>query len=161
MRIVHAKHCISQVNPYYFTLRITYWLIVDGEDENFDTVRAVSIWKMILKFSINHFTFQCFEFVNYSTPLWYSMMWIWARFLYIEDRKYLWNFFCIFPAGIYGLIIFYGSSLSLESDSESCWNVFPVIWSLPSLLNSKANFQLHQNWKNKSLIYEHQASILN
>ena len=80
MCIVHAEHCISQVKPYCFTLRITYWLIVDGENENFDTVRAVSIWKMILKFSINHFTFQCFEFVNYSTPLWYSVMWIWAFF---------------------------------------------------------------------------------
>ena len=161
MFIVHAKHCISQLKPHCFTLRITYWLIVDGENENFDTVRAVSIWKMILKFSINHFTLKSFEFVNYPTPLWYSVMWIWARFLYIEDRKYLWNFFCIFPAGIYGLIIFYGSSLSLESDSESCWNVFPVIWSLPSLLNSKANFQLHQNWKNnRSRLQNHDGRRL-
>ena len=65
--------------------------------------------------------------------------------------------FCIFPAGIYGLIIFYGSSLSLESPTLRV--VFHVIWSLPSLLNSKANFikiDETNHW-----YHVHQASILN
>ena len=115
---------------------------------------------MILKFSINHFTFQCFELVNYSTLLWYSVMWIWAFFtlkIKIFVEKVFAFFLLEFTASLFSMALplVLSPTLRVVEMFSLLYEVCQVFF-IQRPISSFIKIDKTNNW-----YLVHQASILN